>query len=523
MGGAHGSLVFGRFRRRPLHALGGQRPGAFRRVVPLAQHPFERFKKDRLHVSGKKKDQDKGEAQTKEASGAPAKEPEHGFVELGVRALTGDVYGRPDLSTGQCLGCGTPFEPGLRTSKFNEYRDVRDGFYVPRFDLHYDNILGSENYVALQSQKAVYHDQSYLGTFGQHGKFRAQFRYDEIPHTYSNTTRTLFTQTSPGVWSYPAAIRAALQAATPANLPSLIAGTGAFAAGGANCASPTNCGLVANANFITPSIMRRAGTAGFSYDVNAKWNVNATFWREHQTGNRPIGLIMNSSPSASATAGYGMELPEAIDYFNNLVRAGVDYGKRAWSVQAAYIGSFFQNNTKQLRWDNPFQLTNETPTTPLTGRMALYPDNEAHYLNFAGATDVTKYVRFMASISPGWLRQNDAFLPYTTNTADSTGCGNGTQNCTSVTSLPAPSLAGSKHTLAMNFTGVTTAWKNVQFKAAYRQYDYNNDTPERTFTPVQGDAQAPSGTPPVFGPVDSTAFAFNRKNVDNMVNKLNGK
>ena len=391
---------------------------------------------------------------------------------------------------------------------------MRDGFYVPRFDLHYDDILGSKYYFSLLSQKAVYRDQSYLATFGNYGKLRLQFRYDEIPHTYSNTTRTYFTQTAPGVWSYPSALRSQLQAAASTDIPSLIAGTGAFAAGGASCLGPANCGLVTNQTFITPAIIRKAGTISFSYDISDRWNVNAMFWREHQTGMRPIGLIMNSSPSASATSGFGVELPESIDYFNNLVRFGTDYGTRAWSFQAAYVGSFFQNNIKSLTWDNPFRLNTETATTPLTGRMDLYPDNQAHYLNLAGAADMTKYLRLMASITPGWLRQNDAFLPYTTNSADTTGCGDGTQNCTSTTSLPAASLAGNKHTLAMNYTAVTTAWKKVQFKAGYRQYDYNNNTHSLTLTPVEGDAQAPSGTPAVFSPTDSTAFGYNRKTVE---------
>jgi MtrB/PioB family decaheme-associated outer membrane protein len=445
---------------------------------------------------------------------ASAKEANHGMIEFGARAVTGDVYGRQDLQTGQCLGCGTPFQPALRTSKFNEYRDVRDGFYVPRFDVHYDEILGTKYYVSLKSQKTIYHDQSYLATFGEYGKFWLQFRYDEIPHTYTNTARTLYTETAPGVWSYPAVIRGQLQAAASTSLPSLIAGTGAFAAGGANCLAPTSCGVVTGANFITPAIIRKAGTASVSYNLSEKWNLSAMYWREHQTGMRPIGLIMNSSPSASATSGFGMELPETIDYFNNLVRVGADYGSRKWSVQAAYIGSFFQNNIKSLTWDNLFRLNTETSTNPLTGRMDLYPDNQAHYLNFAGASDLTKYLRLMASISPGWLRQSDSFLPYTTNSADTTGCGDGTQNCTSVASLPASNLSGSKHTLAMNYRVVTTAWKKVQFKAGYRQYDYNNDTRPLVLTPVEGDAQAPSGTPAVFGPQESTAFGYNRKTVE---------
>lgn len=416
---------------------------------------------------------------------------EHGSIDFGLRYAWGDVYGRPDLQTGQCLGCGSPFDPSLKTSKFNEYRDVRNGFYVRRFDAKFENVLNSKSYISLKSQRTLYRDQSYLVTFGQYGKFKIQFRYDEIPHTYSNTTRTLFTQTSPGVWSFPALLRQTLQATTAANLPSLI-----------------NTQLIPQFNFITPSIIRKAGTALVSYNLNSNWNLNALFWRESQRGTRPIGLIMNPSPSASASSGYGVELPEPINYFNNRLQFGTEYGRRTWALQAAYIGSFLQNNTGVLSWDNPFRLTNETLGNPLTGRVDTYPDNQAHYLSFAGATDLTKYLRLMGSITPGWLRQNDAFLPYTTNTANVT-CGDGTQACTSLSSLPVASLSGSKQTLAMNFTLVTTAWKSVEAKATYRHYDYNNNTPVHTFTPVEGDAGAPPLTP-----ADNTPFGFNRKNLE---------
>jgi MtrB/PioB family decaheme-associated outer membrane protein len=424
------------------------------------------------------------------------KEVIYGTVDFGVRYSQGDVYGRPDLQTGQCLGCGSPFNPALSDSKFNEYRDMRNGFVITRMDLHYDKILGSNTYLTVKSQRTLYRDQSYLATFGQYSKFKFQFRYDEIPHIYSSTARTLYTQTAPGVWSFPAAVRAQLQASTAANLPSLMAGTGANA----------GAGVVTDFNFITPAILRRAGTALFSYNATAKLNVNGLFWRESERGTRPIGTIMNSSPSASAASGFGGELPEPINYFNNLLRIGADYGTRAWAVQAAFIGSFFQNDTKSMTWDNPFRLTTEQIANPLTGRMALYPNNRAYYASFAGAADVTKYLRFSASITPGWLRQNEAFLPYTTNTAINT-CGTGAQACDTTGVLPEAGASGSKKTLAMNYNLVTTAWKDIQFKVSYRQYDYNNNTPVFTFTPVEGDAAAPASA-------DNTAFGYNRKDIE---------
>jgi len=114
--------------------------------------------------------------------------PVAGVVELGSRWSWGDVYGRPDL----------PFDPSLKSSKYNEYRDLRDGFFVPRVRLSMDDLAGSKYFLDVQSNNSIYRDQSYLATFGQWNRFKVQFRYDEIPHTYTNTARTLYTQTSQG-------------------------------------------------------------------------------------------------------------------------------------------------------------------------------------------------------------------------------------------------------------------------------------------------------------------------------------
>jgi 3D (Asp-Asp-Asp) domain-containing protein len=415
------------------------------------------------------------------ALGQDNKDADHGSAEFGVRVATGDVYGRPDL----------PFQPSLKSSQFNEYQDVRDGFYVRRLDVKFDNVLHTKNYFGLQSQSTLYHDQSYLATYGQYGKFKAQFRYDETPHIYSDTTRTLFAQTTPGAFRFPALIRAQLQAAAPANtLPNII-----------------NTQVIPQSNFITPAIYRKGGTISAGYNLNSHWTMNGMFFRESQKGNRPIGLIMNSSPSASTTSGFGVELPEPINYFNNLVRLGADFGWRSLVVQGAYIGSFFQNNTSTLTWDNPFRLTAEQVTNPLTGAMALYPDNHANYFSFAAGTDLGKYLHVTASITPGWLKQTQAFLPYTTNTATNT-CGTGTQACDSLAALPATNLGGDTQTLAMNYTISTATWKNASFKVNYRQYDYNDNTPVRAFTPVQGDAAAPAAA------TDNLPFGFNRKDLE---------
>jgi len=408
--------------------------------------------------------------------------PRYGAVEFGARTSWGEVYGRPDL----------PFDPALKTSKYDEYRDLRDGFFVQRFRLSMDDLAGSKYYVDLQADRAVYRDQSYLATFGSWNRFKIQLRYDEIPHIYSDTTRTVFVQTAPGVLTIPLLTRSTLQGlAASTSLPSTI-----------------QTQLVPSMSFITPAIERRAGTLLFTYDLTPDWDLLASFSREHETGSRPLGMIFNSSPSASLTGGYGAEIPEPIAYFINTVKVTAERGSRKWGVQIGYLGSYFQNDIGSVTFDNPFRTTDCVAPTgcttatqgPATGRASLYPDNNAHYINFAGSFLLMKHLRLLASINAGWLRQDEAFLPYTTNSLLEA----------STAALPSASLGGEKQTLAMNYKLIESLSKKFDIKAGYRQYDYNNNTPVRSFTPVEGDIAAAN----LASPEDNTPFGYNKKDIE---------
>ncbi len=431
---------------------------------------------------------DRAQAEKTEAKTAGDTEAEHGYVDFGGRGIWGEEYGRPDL----------PFTPNVRTSKYNEYRDIRDGFFIRRALVNYDHLRGGDLWVNFQTQRSIYKDGSYLATVGRYNYFRLQFRYDEIPHLYTNTSRTLYTQVRPGVWTIPTVFRNTLQGlAASTLLPSTI-----------------QTQIVPSMPFITPAILRRAGMLSASWDVTPSWNLFGSYFREHQSGTRPFGLVFNSSPSAALTGGYGAEVPEPISYFNNLVKAGVDYGKDKWEVQLAYIGSFLQDELHQIVFDNPFRTSDcvapngctSATQGPATGLASLYPSNSAHYLNFAGAVDITKKIRLMASITPGWLRQNVSFLPYSSNSL----------LAPLAAPLPSTSLDGRKQTLAMNYTLVARPFKNFEIKGAYRHYDYNNDTPVRAFTPIQGDFGAP-------GMDQNTPFSYNRKTFELTGNYYLGK
>ena len=432
-------------------------------------------------------------------------------IDFGFRTFWGDVYGRPDL----------PFIPNLATSKLNEYSDIQKNFYIRRARINRDDVLGTRNYVSYQTQSSFYRNQSHLGTFGQYGRFKLQFRYDEIPHIYTNTARTLYTETQPGVYTIPLIIRQGLQVASS---------TGTAAQINNSLPSFIATQVVPSEQFIVPQIQRRAGGGLFSYNLTSDWTMAFSYAREHEKGTRPIGTILNSSPSAGGSAlpsgvsnlqspGTGQELAEPIDYFNNTVRATTEYGKHNWALQAGYNGSFFKSNIGSLLFDAPFatadipvQIISPTVSiaaVPAHGQLSLYPDNQANYLNLAGAFDAGRHVRVMGSGTNGWLRQNDAFLPYTANTA-----------ITGLSPLPAGGLGGDKQTLAMNWTAVSKLGKNVQLEAKYRQYDYNNNTPTFNMTPIEGDTIGVNATgngqaaPGVVNTAGRSNPGFNRKTLE---------
>jgi hypothetical protein len=451
-------------------------------------------------------------------------------VEFGFRTFWGDVYGRPDLL----------FTPALKTSKLNEYGDIRRNFVVPRATLNLDDVLGTRNYFKYQTQSSFYNDQSHLGSFGQYGKYKVQFRYNEIPHVFSNTTRNFYAETQRGVLTLPLTIRQALQTASSTGTAAQIN----------NTLPSTAAQLISSGQLFVPRLQRKAGMGIFSYYLTPDWTVDASYTREHEAGTRPLGAILNSSPSASGSAqpgttnnrqspGTGVELPELIDYTNNTARATTEYGRRNWAVQLGYLGSFFQTNTPSMLFDAPFATADIpvqlippgsgcTPTppavncsiaaTPAHGQMSTYPDNKANYLNFAGAFDAGKHVRVMGSTVAGWLRQNDPFLPYSANTA-----------ITGLAPLPARSLNGNKQTLAMNWTAVGRLTRDFQLEAKYRHYDYNNNTKVFELTPVEGDVIGANSTATdqgVPGVVDTSGRSnpgYNRRTLEFSGNYLFGK
>jgi MtrB/PioB family decaheme-associated outer membrane protein len=370
---------------------------------------------------------------------------ERGYIEVGVRQLAGE----------------------RDSSKFTEYRDLPSGFFLQRAEVRLNDLLNDKFFFNYKTRKANEQDQSHLLSAGRHGKFRVQFRWDQTPHYFSNTARSFFIESGRGVYTVPAAMRARL-VTTPGEITSFLEGAGP----------------------IHPRLRRNLGGGGLTLTPTAAWTLLFQYANEKQSGARPFGTTTNSFTHV-------VELPEPIDYLTQQVSASAEYIKRGSGIQFGYTGSFFTNKVSELVWDIPFK-TSDAVNNGSRGRLDLYPNNSAQNVSVAGALNLPMATRFMASFTPGWMRQNDAFLPFTTNTA-----------ITNVPALPATSLHGQKSTLAMNYTLTSSAIKHLPLTVRYRSYDYDNDTPSLTFSDyVRADG--------ALGGVArrNLPYAFNRQNLE---------
>ncbi len=364
-----------------------------------------------------------------------------GRIEVGARAIFGDHD----------------------SSKFNEYRHLPQGLFLRSSEFSLDDLFHGRFYVRFQSRDSFQRDQAYLLTAGQDRKYRLQVRWDETPHVFTNTARSFLIESGPGQFTAPASVISTLR--QPANLG----------------------GLLDGAPVVNMSLRRHGGSAVFTYTPTANWTFDLGYTLETQLGHRPFGTTANQFTNI-------VELPEPIDYRTHQVRVGAEYATNRWGFQTGYSASLFHNAVSTLTWDIPF-LSKDAQGAAAHGRLALYPDNFAQSATFAGAVNVSSSNRLTASVAPGWMRQNEPFLPYTINSAINTGapfqnpCPAGI-GITDVQCLPARSLHGSKQTMAMNYQFTSDAIRGLPLTVRYRSYDYNNDTPSIIFNDwVKSDTQ----------------------------------
>ena len=401
--------------------------------------------------------------------------------------------------------------------KFQETRHVPKGLFLRNINLNFES-ADSPYFFRFEGLEVRERDQRFRTEAGRIGKYRTQFSWDQIP-LYYGKGRTLHVSTSPGVLTVDPALRATLQAVPDAGNPPQTLG-------------PTLPALVRRAVQNAPVIELRVRSVQLLVTQYYRPTKNWEFYFRAQhirlNGTRPKGTgtfaRQNVGPGGDGVwESLGMELPEPVDYRTTNLTFGMQYSRPKWRVGVDYFLSLFRDNIPSLTWENPFRVTDALAIAPafavgrnrfVRAQQALPPDNDYWSLSAHGSVDLPRETQLRGVFTWGRGTQNQAFLPYTLNSAmTSANLPAGVPGLFGL-ALPQPSLNGVIHTMDQDYTLSSRPWKRMKFLLQYRSHNRDNLSPDIVFPaePAFGDSGERTAVDFYNLPIENLPTSFTRQN-----------
>jgi MtrB/PioB family decaheme-associated outer membrane protein len=321
-------------------------------------------------------------------------------------------------------------------ARYERYRDLGDGLFLET--ARWGRQSG-DWFLNVAGEHVGRRDQRFQADFTKPGRLKFDAMWDQIPMLMSRTTRTLFSDTAPGVLTVDDGIQAQVQA-TPGELASLFA---------------------SSSRVFDMKSRRHVADGGMEYLVTPDLTLSARLRHTDRSGVIPYGGSFGHSSL--------VETPAPIEHRLVDVDAGAEFQRGRFLARGGYTGSFFQNDVTTLVFDNPFRLT-DSPTASSGGRLSLAPSNSFVSVNGLASVTLPQRTRATASVSVGSLRSSDdaMILPHTINSA-----------------LPAPALErtaldGEARTMGLNLALTSRPVRGLDLSIRYRGYEYDNRTPVLT-------------------------------------------
>ena len=366
-------------------------------------------------------------------------------------------------------------------AKYEEYGKVPPGVFLDWINLDFGSNDGRYR-VNIWGHDVGYNAQSYSLDFSEAGKQYLTLEWDQTPHLWSYSAKSLFG----GVGSTNLTVSDPVQA----QLQPQWAQAGNNTAAGLAARQAINTIINNNASQIDElSVRRDKFSAAYRYTPTPDWDFNVSYSHEDRTGARPGTLNYNAGTSfPSNTIG----VPYPVDDTTHTPKASGEYaGAGPWgrySFKLGYAGSIYHDNLTVLNVENPFGQTGGLINFGNgTLRVPLPPSNQAHAFTGSGAFDIPVFKsRFTTTDQYSRQTQDAAFIDTSNNgfTADA---------------LPASSLNGEVNNFLTNNVLTSSFTDTLHNKVRVRYYEHKNNTTELTFGSVLiADSEvgaAPNGPP----------------------------
>ena len=398
---------------------------------------------------------------------------DEGMEEEGMLEEEGEEL--PPLYTSEFeagIGYSTTTTFSAGAFKFGEYNGLEDdgAFAIGNLKFRKYSVIGDDDndYWELQGTnlgldpRNVYGEYSHDGTYGDYGNnsgYRLFFEYDQIPHNQFEDGQTPFlgagttNQTLPVGW-------------VPSD----------------STAGMTE--LLSSLNNVELETERQRMGGGFRWDFTDHWAASASYRHENKEGTDPIGAIFGTSGGNPR----GSVIAVPIDYEFDEFNANLAYTGKKGQASLNYHLSLFENNDNSVLFTNPFENPprgwdvgagySEAPVAG-QGQLSLFPDNQAHQVQFAGGYNFTPMTRATTTISYSRWLQDQNFLPYSHLFPGGIA-----------TPLPRSSLDGDIATLFANVNLYSRLTNKLDAKARYTYEDRDNKTPRDVYLRMPNDSAA---------------------------------
>ena len=345
------------------------------------------------------------------------------------------------------------------SKKFEEYRDVPNGFVLERFDFAWTPT--KRDYLTLFVRDVTQLDQKILVDFGRQDLWRGSIFWSENPREWTDQATQLFAQSSPGTFtledSFQSAVRAAPVSVDANADQEWDPGTKGFI---------VKNGIAQGGQSVEVGHHREVGGAAFSYTPGRSWVFSVSGSRERRRGTAPqsLGMYFALSPA---------EVAAPLDFKTDVFSGAAEYVRKSWNAGVRVAHSTFVNGNKSLRWDDQLFLVDEpvNVNTANPGRMQISQavDWDSDQIWLFGGVNLPGRTRIDASISQGRTTQDDRFLPMTIN------------SLLTAAPLPSGSYDGEHQTTVANLFVSSRPWRNFNWNAWYRSYDLDNKSPSLVF------------------------------------------
>ena len=335
------------------------------------------------------------------------------------------------------------------SSKAEEYRDLSTSVYG---DVKIKYEKKDKSFSTFTGKNIGRDDQHYNFMINRYGKFKIDAGYDEIPHRFSDAAKSLYLGTGSGNL---------ILNGTKQNVPP------AGQVGRLNT-------LSANSPGIEIGLKRKKVAVNVELALLDPFRFRVEFSRENKEGTRPF--------FGSFGLDNTLEIPEPIDFDTTDMKFIGEYTLKSFYFMASYYFSKFNNNTDTLTFDNPFRAT-DAVFEPSKGLIDLAPDNLYHNVSLSGSyLDLPLNSRVSVNAAWGWMRQDDDLVPYTTNTAITTGAfDNAPFDAFDPGNLPVNNVDARVNTSLYHVLLTSKPLDFMHVKGKFRYFDYDNDTEQIRF------------------------------------------